>query len=303
MLGHIPAMIHPEPKSVLIIGCGAGVTSGSFVPYPSIERIVICEIEPLIPRAAGKYFSNENHNVMDDPRVEIVFDDARHYITTTNEKFDIITSDPIHPWVKGAASLYSLEFFELCKKRLKHRGIVTQWVPLYENNPEAVKSQITTFIRAFPDGTIWGNESLDGGYDVVMLGQNEPTKIDIARLNRRFVQRDHEEVFQSMVAVDLGSPLQILATYAGQGSDLEDWLDDRYINRDVNFRLQYLAGMGFNSYFEVEIYDSILKHRKFPDNLLMNASETFKNELASKLRTRRPVRPAPTLGARKSAQK
>ena len=100
LLGHLPALLHPKPKSVLIVGCGAGVTAGSFVVHPDIERIVICEIEPLIPQAAGKYFGEENHHVIDDPRVEIVYDDARHFVATTNEKFDIITSDPIHPWVK-----------------------------------------------------------------------------------------------------------------------------------------------------------------------------------------------------------
>src|ERR1044071_6634530 len=63
MLGHIPALLHPNPRSVLIVGCGAGVTSGSFVLHPSIERIVICDIEPLIPRVVAEHFSEENHDV------------------------------------------------------------------------------------------------------------------------------------------------------------------------------------------------------------------------------------------------
>jgi len=95
---------------------------------------------------------------MNNPRVEIVYDDARHYIATTHEKFDVITSDPIHPWVKGAAALYSKEYFELCKQHLNPGGVVTQWVPLYETNLQAVKSQIATFFQVFPDGTIWSND-------------------------------------------------------------------------------------------------------------------------------------------------
>src|SRR5204863_490094 len=79
------------------------------------------------------YFSNENYNVVNDPRVEIVYDDARHFILTTNEKFDIITSDPIHPWVKGAAALYTKEHFEQVKAHLNPGGVVTQWVPLYQS--------------------------------------------------------------------------------------------------------------------------------------------------------------------------
>ena len=101
MLGHIPALLHPDPKSVLIVGFGAGVTAGTFVVQPTIENITICELEPLVPPAATEYFQRENYNVKNDPRTTIHYDDARHFILTSKDKFDIITSDPIHPWVKG----------------------------------------------------------------------------------------------------------------------------------------------------------------------------------------------------------
>src|SRR5207244_3721749 len=125
MLGHLPALIHPKPKSVLIVGCGAGVTAGTFVVHPGIERIVVCELEPLIPQFVAPYFGEQNYDVFKDPRVEVVYDDARHYILTTKETFDIITSDPIHPWVKGSATLYTEEYFELVKRRLNPGGVVT----------------------------------------------------------------------------------------------------------------------------------------------------------------------------------
>ncbi len=78
LLGHLPALVHGNPRSVLVVGFGAGVTAGSFVAYPEVERIVICEIEPLIPARVGPHFKKENLGVLDDPRVEIVHDDARH---------------------------------------------------------------------------------------------------------------------------------------------------------------------------------------------------------------------------------
>src|SRR4029453_6163937 len=82
MLGHLPALLHPRPRTVLIVGFGAGVTSGSFVTHPTVERIVICEIEPMIPKVVGPYFGTQNYNVLEDPRVRIVYDDARHYLLT-----------------------------------------------------------------------------------------------------------------------------------------------------------------------------------------------------------------------------
>ena len=108
------------------MGCGAGVTAGSFLLHPELKSETICEIEPLIPTVVSTYFAAENYNVVKDPRVNIVFDDARHYVLTTNQTYDIITSDPINPWMKGAATLYTKEYFEMCKKHLArgHRDAV-----------------------------------------------------------------------------------------------------------------------------------------------------------------------------------
>ena len=85
-----------------------------------------------------------------------MLDDARHFVLTMGEKFDIITSDPIHPWVKGAATLYTREYFEMVQRHLNPGGLVTQWVPLYESTPEVVKSEIATFFEVFPNGTDLG---------------------------------------------------------------------------------------------------------------------------------------------------
>jgi spermidine synthase len=276
MLGHIPALFHPNPKSVLIVGFGAGVTGGTFVLYPGIERIVICEMEPLIPPTATRYFGQENYNVMHDPRVQIVYDDARHFILTTREKFDIITSDPIHPWVKGSATLYSKEYFDLVKEHLNPGGIVTQWVPLYESDLPTVKSEFATFFSAFPNGTIWGNEN-GGGYDTVALGQVESPRIDLDALDARLSRPDHARVAQSLQIVGFGSLQALLGTYAGQRSDLGQWLEGAEINRDGNLRLQYLAGLALNISMEGTIYNEILGYRRFPQNLFVGSEARVRN--------------------------
>ncbi len=268
MLGHVPAMLHPEPRTVLVVGCGAGVTAGAFVLYPEVERIVICEIEPLIPKAAALYFGEENNAVLDDPRVEVVLDDARHFILETRDTFDIITSDPIHPWLKGSAALYSEEYFELCRKRLNPGGIVVQWVPLYESTAEVVKSELATFFRVFPEGTVWSND-LDGlGYDVLLLGFDEDPIIDGDVLGRRYAAPDHQFAALALGGVGLGTPLELLATYAGRGPDLQPWLEGAEINRDRNMRLQYLAGMGINTQDSWGIFGDMLRYFRYPEDLI-----------------------------------
>jgi spermidine synthase len=278
MLGHLSALMHPEPRSILVVGCGAGVTAGSFLLHPDVERVVLCEIEPLIPKVVSLYFARENYNLVDDPRVEIVYDDARHYILTTQEKFDVITSDPIHPWVKGSAALYTREYFELCKRRLNPGGVATQWVPLYESNKDVVKSEIATFFTAFPQGTIWSNDIEGEGYDVVLLGRTEPLRIDVDAFQQRLNREDHRRVAQSLREVEFRTSADLLGTYAGQGPDLADWLKDAQLNTDRNLRLQYLAGMGLNARQGREIYDEILAYRTFPE-ALFTGSPTEKLKL------------------------
>ena len=273
MLGHVPALLHPNPRSVLIVGVGAGVTAGALSIHPEVERIVICEIEPVVPRSARAYFGNENHHVFDDPRVQLVFDDARHFLQTTDERFDIITSDPIHPWVRGAATLYSLEYLTLAKNHLTPGGVVTQWIPLYETDMRSVKSEIGTFAKVFPDTTLWNPDLLEEGYDLVALGRaagdanrrgGDP---GAARRARRACKKSLEEVM-------LKSAADILGSYAGRGRDLAPWLADAQINRERHLRLQYLAGLAANRDQRFVIFEAILGYRRYPADLFVASAET-----------------------------
>jgi len=276
MLGHLPALIHPQPRSVLIVGFGAGVTAGSFVPYPEIQKITICEIEKEIPPATSRYFNRENNDVLHDPRTRIFFDDARHFVLTSQDKYDIITSDPIHPWVKGTSTLYSKEYFEMCKRHLNPGGIVTQWVPLYESDLATVKSELATFFEVFPHGTVWGNEVDGQGYDIVLLGQAGETKIDVDAMEQRLHRPDQAKVAESLREVSFFSASDLLSTYGGSGADLIPWYRGAEINRDLNLRLQYLAGMAANAQNAPAIYSEILRYRVFPKDIITGSEESLR---------------------------
>ena len=272
MLGHITALLHPSPKTVLVVGFGAGVTAGTFIAHPGVERIVICEIEPLIPEVVSTYFGEVNYDVLNDPRVEVVYDDARHFILTTDETFDVITSDPIHPWVKGAATLYSTEYFELAKAHLNPGGVMTQWVPLYESTEDVVQSEIATFFEVFPNGTIWGNDINGSGYDVVLAGHAEPAAIDLDAMDARMSRPDHAFVARSLAEVGFWNWIDLLSTYAGRAGDLSPWLAGAEINRDRSLHLMYLAGMAPNVYENAQIYSNMLRYRRFPEDLFTGSA-------------------------------
>jgi spermidine synthase len=172
--------------------------------------------------------------------------------------------------VKGTATLYSTEYFELCKRHLNPGGVITQWVPLYESDPETVKSELATFFKIFPNGSVWGNPN-GGGYDVVLLGQNGPARLDIDAMQQRLERPDHARVARSLREVGFRSSVDILATYAGRAVDLTPWLEGAEINRDLNLRLQYLAGMGVNSNRAEAIYQEMLNRAKFPSDLIVGS--------------------------------
>ena len=275
MLGHVPALMHPNPETVLVVGVGAGVTAGSFIVHPEVKRIVICEIEPVVPASARAYFGVENHHVFDDPRVELVFDDARHFLETTKETFDLITTDPIHPWVRGAATLYSLEYLEIARRHLKPGGVFTQWVPLYETDETSVKSEIATFVQAFPEATFWNPDLLEEGYDLVAMGRLDSTPISEEEIGRRM--RQSPALWQSLRGVTLDSAADVLATYAGRGQDLGPWLEGAAINRERKMPLQYLAGMAANSDPRYLIFQSMLQYRRYPADLFVASPKPRRN--------------------------
>ena len=273
MLGHLTTLIPANPDNVLVIGCGAGVTAGAVSINPMVRRVTIAEIEPLVPQFVAEHFGEHNYNVVRNPKVDVQIDDARHYLQTTDEMYDAITSDPFDPWVKGAATLYTKEFFQLAKRHLKPGGVITVFVQLYESGMPAVKSEVATFLEVFPNGIVWGNTHNGGGYDVVLMGQAEPSRINIDSLEARLARPDFAQVAQSLREIGFNSATDLLSTYAGDGPHLQPWLADAQINTDRNLRLQYLAGLGVNKYEQATIYREMLSYRQPPDGIFIGTPE------------------------------
>ena len=276
MLGHLTTLVPEHARRVVVIGCGAGVTAGAVSIDPAVEYETIAEIEPLVPRVVSTYFAAHNFDVVANPKVHIQIDDGRHYVATLRGKFDALTSDPLDPWVKGAAMLYTREFFEDVKAHLNPGGAVTLFVQLYESNTDAVKSEIGTFFEAFPNGMVFGNTNNGVGYDLVLFGQVAPTTIDLDAIDARLKQPEYAKVAQSLREIGFSSAVDLFSTYAGSASDLQPWLKDAPINRDRNLRLQYLAGLGLNLYKSGPIYSEMLSYRKLPQNLFVG-SDALKN--------------------------
>jgi spermidine synthase len=299
MLGHLSALIATQHHDVLVVACGAGVTAGSFVPYPDVNHITIVDIEKKVPEnVAHAWFKDQNYDVVRDPRTTVICDDGRHFVRTTKQKFDIITSDPIDPWVKGCAALNTVEYYQMCLQHLNPGGVMSLWIPLYENNETSVKSIISTFMQVFPDGIVFSNDEKGEGYDAVLLGQcgdesgkPGPTHVDLDKLQNLLDTADYARVKQSLEDVyfgqigngaDVGADL--MSTFAVQGGDLKEWVEDKNINYDRNLRLQFLSGLYLNTHDEVGILDRMLNYYHFPSNIF-TGSEGRLTELQHALDT------------------
>jgi len=164
--------------------------------------------------------------------------------------------------------LYSKEYYELCKRHLNPGGVVAQWLPIYDSDPETIRTELATFFSVFPHGTIWSNNYRGDGYDLVLIGQAEPTHVNLDQLQLRLDRPDYANVGESLGEVGFHSAVDFLATYAGRAEDLAPMLKDAPINSDMNMRLQYIAGLGLNSMAFQRIYQDILSQRNFPEGLI-----------------------------------
>ncbi|HEY4330358.1 MAG TPA: fused MFS/spermidine synthase, partial [Phycisphaerae bacterium] len=294
-LGHISALTNyaqtkQTPKDVLVVACGAGVTAGSFVPYGC--NITIVDIEPMVPRYVTPQFADVNHDVIPFEYsgrptgykgTHIVIDDGRHFIRTTQQKFDVITSDPIDPWVKGCAALNTVEYYTMCKQHLKPGGIMALWIPFYESSEDTSKSVIATFFKVFPNGIIWSNDQAGQGYDAVLFGSVDmqggdgTLKLNLDEIQEYLDMPEHSKIKRSLQDVGFGSKgipgtnetVELLGMYAGTAPRMQAWTKgtDNLINRDSNLRLQYVAGMWINRVDEVTIFNNILRNYSYPDEI------------------------------------
>src|SRR5262249_11714385 len=139
----------------------------------------------------------------------------------------------------------------------------------------------------FPQGTVWSNYLNGDGYDLVLMGRLDTSAINIDEVQKRLEAPQYSRVAASLDDVRITSAADLFAAYTGRASDLSSMLLGVQVNRDLNMRLQYIAGWGVNSVSADEIYRNILSHRTFPDGLLEGTRdriETLRDVLSRKHR-------------------
>jgi len=216
MIGHIPFFIGLECEEVLVVGFGIGVTTSTIASHDEVKSIDCVELASGLKDAA-KFFSDINSNIINDPRLNFIAGDGRHFLQRTNKKYDLISSDPTHP-ILGSANLYSQEYFELCKAHLTENGMVSQYLPLHKLRPQDFQGIIKTFQSVFSEATVWL-----GHTHAILIGSKTPINIDFDKWEQNIASIGRDPVFYSN-PYHLAASLMLDKTQIGQ-IDLEIKID------------------------------------------------------------------------------
>ncbi|MFL6246346.1 MAG: fused MFS/spermidine synthase [Thermoanaerobaculia bacterium] len=183
MAGMIAALLHPQPRTAMIVGLGTGTTAGWLAAVPSMQRVDVVELEPAVVRLAREY-ARVNHDALDNPKVRVAAGDARETLLVSRARYDIIFSEPSNPYRAGVASLYTREFYEAARARLERGGIFAQWVQTYSIDADTARTIYATLTSVFPYVQTW---TTNPG-DVVLLASREPITLDANAMRRRLAQ-------------------------------------------------------------------------------------------------------------------
>lgn len=178
MMTHIPMLLHPDPRRLLVICFGTGSTAGAGLLHAG-ARIDVVDINRTVFGFAP-HFVAVNHGVARDPRARLVVDDGRNFLLTTAERYDVITAEPMPPHHAGVVNLYSKEYYELARARLAAGGLVVQWLPMHQLTRDESLQILRTVQDVFPETTLW----LHSDTGIVVARRDGPVRIDLARVAR-----------------------------------------------------------------------------------------------------------------------
>lgn len=213
MVGHFPFFLGLEAREVLVVGFGIGVTTSAIAAHPSVERIDCVELVPGL-RTAANLYRDLNHDVTRDPRLNLMAGDGRHFLATTDRTYDLISCDPTHP-ILGSGSLYTTDYFELCRDHLNPGGMVSQYLPLHKLGDREFLGLIATFGAVFPHCTVWL-----GQYHAVLIGSLEPqsvafddwsTRVAALGFDRHFYLEPHH--LAATLVLDDGAVARLVDTH------------------------------------------------------------------------------------------
>ncbi len=239
-LGHVPMMLHPDPKSVFVLGFGGGGTAYAVSTYPDVERIDLAELSRSVIDVAPM-FDAINHGVISDPRFHYEVTDGRHFLLTTKNKYDVISVDLLYPQTAGAGSLFTKEFYELCHRRLNDGGLMVEWVHYGTISKPYLKTILRSAKETFPYAGLWTTRRLQ---HFILVASKSPFQMDYEEFKRRI---NLPKTKRDLAEDDLANPAVFVNYFIADDSVITEFIKGSdQINTDdlpvVEYKLPF-AGL------------------------------------------------------------
>lgn len=231
MLGQLPLLLAPRIENGLIVGFGSGVTVGSMLQSP-IKQLECVELEPSVIRA-GDYFNHVNNEPRRDPRLRLIIDDARAYLRVNPTQYNIIVSEPSHPWVPGVANLFTREFFELGRSRLTEDGVFVQWLQIYQLSNNGLRSVLATYKSIFPHVLVFRVNGATKGKDLLLVGSRAPLTLE--RITERL---GDPQIMAELNRIKIKGRNDVESWYVCDETQLGPAVKDAVINTDDNMHIE-----------------------------------------------------------------
>jgi spermidine synthase len=287
MVGHLPLLLHRGAEDVLLIGLGSGMTLGAVEQHP-VKTVDVVEIEPAVVEAS-QYFREFTGDVLSDPRVNLIVADGRNHVALTNRQYDVIISEPSNPWVAGMANLFTREYFELAKKRLRGGGLMCQWVHAYSMSAMDFKTIVGTFQAVFPHVTLW--EATFVGGDYLLIGSSREVPIDPRTLTGRLGDGKMKAHLERM---HIRGPAALMSKLILIGEALPRYIAGAPLHTDGNARLEYSAPKALLQGGSTRLLEELYQFRSKPADMLrslrwVEIDAQIKNDLSTMFQARKEV--------------
>ena len=258
MLGHLPVMLNAQADSVLTVGFGTGESSICLLKH-NIHTVDAAEIAPEVVDMAIKFFAhlNKGESIRDD--VNIIYMDARNYLTLTKKKYDVIVNDCSS--IRGFAensSLYTQDYFQRAMKRLTDNGMFMSWINNYSTEGfQVVNSLLGTMLEVFPYVTLWYTIPEPAEFFLI-VGSLRPQYFSIQHMEKEF---NNPLVAESLRKVNIHSVTDILSCYVADERDIKKFLKNYHVNTDDKPYIEFSTEPSFEGYAASrEFYKTVRSH-------------------------------------------
>jgi spermidine synthase len=270
--GHLPIILRSDPSDVAVVGLGLGITLTATEKNPESQSISLIELNPEMVEA-HEYLKDVTGDILKKQKISLRIDDGRNFFSMTDQKFDIITADPIHPRISGVGYLFTKEYYQSIKNKLRRGGVICQWMPMYRISKKSFDVAFRTFSEVFENSSFWYVR----GHGLFVASLDE-FQIDYPQIRR---QMNSSIVAKDLNSIGIHNENEFLAHMLMGPNQIKTYLDsleDTTINTDNNAYLEYQTPSEFMKKTK-DIVEELLPWAGFDPHIIQNISDADRIEL------------------------